>query len=365
MRISIFSKYIAKSWAVFFGGVLGILTLVIFMNHFIRIVKTAMTYGTSWGWIALSLLHMLPDVLCLSAPMAFQISILLTLSTMSEQGELIALRAAGFSFKAIVKPLLVCAVALSAALFVSNNWITPHSFKRIVILRDEAHSKITKVNLEPKTFLDLGDWQLYVENLDENTHEAQQIHLIRKNDSGALSTKVNAAKGRVLLTKTAIGLYLKDGQMQRLDDKDPSSFIAANFEDYTMTIPLTRAHEREIRAAELGTPRLIRYIHKHPTMSQQKKNEFRTEASLRNVLAVSPIVLLLISCPIGFSLGKRTNKGWGMLFSVIIIFTFYVIGACGVALGKKYACLSYIAPWLPIVIGLILAKYLWKKRLNI
>lgn len=365
MRIGIFNKYIAKSWFVFFTGVLGILTLVIFMNHFIRIVKTAMAYGASWGWIALSLFHMLPDVVCLSAPMAFQISVLLTLSTMSEHGELIALRAAGFSFKAIVKPLFICACIVSGVLFVCNNWITPHSFKKVLILREEARSKITKVNLEPKTFLDLGDWQLYVESLDSKTNEAHQIHLIKKADDGALSTKVNASGGKVILSKTAIGLHLTDGQMQRLDDEDPTSFIAANFADYTMSIPLTRQRTRDIRASELGTPRLLRYIHKHPLMTQQQKNEFRTEASMRNVLAFSPIVLLLISCPIGFSLGKRTNKGWGMLFSVIIIFTFYVIGASGLALGKKFACLSFVAPWLPIVIGLVLAKYLWKKRLNI
>ena len=79
MRIGIFNKYIAKSWAIFFSGILGILTLVIFMNNFIRVVRMAMRFGTSWGWIAMTLLNMLPDVIGLSAPMAFQISILFTL----------------------------------------------------------------------------------------------------------------------------------------------------------------------------------------------------------------------------------------------------------------------------------------------
>ena len=67
MRIKIFDKYIAKSWAVFFAGILGILTLVIFMNNFIRVVSMAMRFGTSWGWIFMTLLNMLPDVIGLSA----------------------------------------------------------------------------------------------------------------------------------------------------------------------------------------------------------------------------------------------------------------------------------------------------------
>lgn len=364
MHIGIFTKYIAKSLLAFFVGVLGILTFVIFMNHFIRVLDMAMTYGTSFGWIVSSLLNILPDVFCLSAPMAFQIAILLTLTNMSEHGELIALRAAGFSFKEIVRPLLFCAVILSVILVTMSNWLTPRSYKQFLNRRNEARSKITKVTLEPKTFLNLGEWDLYLENLDKATDTAQQIHLIKKDDSGALSTKVNAATGKVLLSDTAIGLRLEDGQMQRLDDKDPSSFIAANFDEYIMSISLLRANTRRLRVGEMSSTKLLRRLHQLP-LDQETINEYKTQISMRNVLALSPIILLFVSCPIGFSFGKRTNKGWGMLFSVIIIFTFYLLMTLGLSLGKKYGFLAYAGPWLPILVGVITAKYLWKKRLNI
>ncbi len=364
MHLSIFTKYIAKSLLTLFAGVLGILIFVIFMNHFIRVMDIAMTYGTSWGWVASSLLNLVPDVFCLSAPMAFQIAILLTLTGMSEQGELIALRAAGFSFKEIVRPLAGCAVILSVILVIMSNWITPHSYQRVLNLRTEARSKITKVNLEPRTFLDLGEWQLYVEELDPKTNEARQIQLIRKNDSGAQSTTVNARSGRVVLTDTAIGLELHNGQMQRLDDKDPSSFIAANFDDYVVHISLFKTKTRDLRVGEMTTTKILRRLHTVP-LDKATRNEYRTEISMRNVLALSPLILLLVSCPIGFSLGKRTNKGWGMLFSVIIIFVFYLLMTLGISIGKKVGFLAYPAPWLPVIVGAWVGQYLWKKRLNI
>ena len=364
MRIGIFTKYIAKSLLTFFIGVLGVLTFVIFMNQFIRILDMAMTYGTSFGWVVSSLLNVLPNVFCLSAPMAFQISILLTLTNMSEHGDLIALRAAGFSFKEIIRPLFICAVALTVVLFVMQNWLTPRSYKRLLDRRSEARSKITKVNLEPKTFLNLGEWDLYLESLDKGTDEARQIHLIKRNDKGALSTKVNAASGKVILSSTAIGLRLKDGQMQRLDEKDPSSFIAANFDEYVMSISLLKEQYRRLRVGEMSTTKLLRRMRTMP-LDQETINEYRTEISMRNVLSFAPIVLLFVSCPIGFSFGKRTNKGWGMLFSVIIIFTFYLLMTLGLSLGKKYGWIAYPGPWLPIVAGIAAARYLWKKRLNI
>jgi len=363
MSISIFTRYIAKSLLTFFAGVVGVLAFVIFMNHFIKVLDMAMTYGTSFGWVVSSLVNILPDVFCLSAPMAFQIAVLLTLTNMSEHGELIALRAAGFSFKEIVRPLLACAIALSVLLVIMGNWITPRSYKKFVNRKEEAYSKITKVTLEPKTFINLGDWDLYLEDLDEATHTAQLIHLINKNDSGSLSTKVNASSGRIILTDTAIGLQLKDGQMQRVDGKDPSSIIAANFDDYTMSISLVKARTRRLRVGEMTTTKILRSLRKDP-LTPALKNEFRTAISMRNVLALSPLILLFVSCPVGFSLGKRSSKGWGMLLSVIIIFAFYLLMTLGLSLGKKYAWISYPGPWLPIFTGIIAGHLLWKKRLN-
>ena len=283
---------------------------------------------------------------------------------MSEQGELIALRAAGFSFQEIVRPLAGCAVVLSILLVILSNWVTPRSYQKVLNLRTEARSKITKVNLEPRTFLDLGEWELYVEDLDSKTGEARQIQLLRKNDSGAQSTTVNAARGKVILTDTAIGLELHDGQMRRLDDKDPSAYTAANFDDYMMHISLFKNQVRRLRVGEMTTNKLLRRL-KHNPLDKATRNEYRTEISMRNVMALSPLILLMVSCPIGFSLGKRTNKGWGMLFSVIIIFAFYLLMTLGISIGKKIGWLAYPGPWLPVAVGFFIGRYLWKKRLNI
>ena len=364
MHISIFTRYIAKNLLTFFVGVVGVLAFVIFMNHFIKVLDIAMAYGTGLGWIVSSLLNILPDVFCLSAPMAFQIAVLLTLTNMSEQGELIALRAAGFSFKEIVRPLLACAIALSVILVVMNNWLTPRSYKEFVNRREEAYSKITKVTLEPKTFINLGDWDLYLDELNNSSGDARMIHLVHKKDSGALSTKVNASSGRVILTDTAIGLQLRDGQMQRISTKDPSSIVAANFDQYMLSISLLRSRTRRLRVGELTLTQLLRRLRKTP-LTQAQINEFRSAISMRNVLALSPLVLLFVSCPIAFSLGKRTNKGWGMLFSVVIIFSFYLLMTLGLSLGKKYDWISYPGPWLPILVGTYVGYWLWKKRLNI
>ena len=68
----------------------------------------------------------------------------------------------------------------------------------------------------------------------------------------------------MLLSDTAIGLRLEDGQIQRLDDKDPSSFIAANFDEYIMSISLLRANTRRLRVGEMSSTKLLRRLHQLP-----------------------------------------------------------------------------------------------------
>ena len=131
-----------------------------------------------------------------------------------------------------------------------------------------------------------------------------------------------------------------------------------------MNISLVRDKKRKQRVGEMTTTKLLRLL-RTGLVEKKLANEYKTTISMRNVLALSPIIMLFVSCPIGFSFGKRTNKGKGMLFSVIIIFSFYLLMTLGLSLGKKYGWISYPGPWLPIVTGIGTSCWLWKKKLNI
>ncbi|WP_424245677.1 lipopolysaccharide export LptBFGC system permease protein LptF [Elusimicrobium posterum] len=352
----------AKTLLASFGAALFVLVFLFFMIHFIKLFNMAVFYGADMLWVFSTMGKLLPDVFSLCAPMAFQLGVLLTLATMSENGEVMALRAAGFSFKEITKPIFIIAIALSAVLFVFSNYITPKTTKDFLDARANIGGRIAKVVLEPKTFMEIGNWSLYADTITDN-EVMTQVHLVSQDDKGSLSTKINALTGKVTLTNDYVFLQLFDGQMQRVSAQDQREIIAANFKKYRVTFPLTRQVSRRQRPTEFTTPGLFKLI-SEGEIAKDKVPEYKTEISMRQVMAFSPIILVFVSCPLVFSFGKKKTKAWGMLWSLVIILGFYGLMTAGVSLGKKQELVSYIAPFLPMVIGAGAGYYLWKTRLK-
>jgi len=346
----------------FFLGALFVLSFIFFMMHFIQLFNVAVTHGADMGMVLGTLIKLLPDIFVLCAPMAFQLAVLLSLGSMSESGEVMAMRAAGFSFGEITKPLFYFAAFLCVVIFIFANWITPKNTKSFFDERNNMRGRINKILLEPKTFISIGNWSLYADSIDGNNRMAQ-VHLVSTEDKSALSTKINALSGDVNLTRDYIALRLYDGQMQRVPAANPEQIIAANFKEYRVTFPLVVKSARAPRVEEFTTPQLFAKIYSG-NLDAVARAEYKTEAAQRQVLALSPFILLLLSCPLVFGLSKKAGKAWGMLWSIIIILFFYALLMAGVGLGKKYERLACAAPFLPVVTGLIISRYLWKTRLR-
>ncbi|MDR0291707.1 MAG: LptF/LptG family permease [Elusimicrobium sp.] len=363
MRIKILSKYMLTNLLTFFAGALFVLVFIFFMMHFIKLFNLALTHGADVGWVFLTVLKLLPDIFSLCAPMAFQLAVLMSLGAMSENGEVLAMRAAGFSFGEITKPLFFFAGFLCVVIFIFSNWITPKNTRAFFDERNNMRGRINKILLEPKTFIEIGSWSLYADSIDRKTNHMTQVHLVSKDDKSALSSKINALSGDVNLTRDYLSLKLFDGQMQRVPADNPSQIIAANFKQYRVTFPLVVKSQRDSRVEEFTTPQLLSKIYSG-NMETAARAEYKTEAATRTVMALSPFILVLLSCPLVFSLNKKAGKAWGMLWSIIIIFSFYMLLMAGVSIGKKYEIFAFFAPFLPVAGGLLAANYLWKTRLK-
>jgi len=307
---------------------------------------------------------LLPDIFALCAPMAFQLAVLMSLGGMSESGEIMAMRAAGFSFGEITKPLFYFAAVLCVVIFLFTNWITPKNTKSFFDERNNMRGRVNKILLEPRTFIEIGNWSLYADSIDQKTNRMTQVHLVSTEDKSALSTKINALSGDVNLTRDYISLKLFDGQMQRVPADNPAQIIAANFKTYRVTFPLSVKTAREARVEEFTTPQLFAKI-RSGKLTPLERAEYKTDAATRQVLAISPLILLLLSCPLVFGLGRKHGKALGMFWSAVIIFSFYMLLMAGVSFGKKYETFAYLAPFLPVIAGLIVSRYLWKIKLKV
>lgn len=349
-----------------FVGILFVLVFVVFMGQFSRIFSYAMKYGANIFWVMSMMVYLLPDILVLSLPISFQIALLMTLTNLSKTGEILALRASGLSFKEITRPIFFMAIFLTLILISLNGFFSPLALRNLEQQKKEISSKITKISLEPRTFIDLGDWELYTEEGDKARKNFNQVLLTRKNDNTALNTKINAAQGNFLTEANGIKIALTKGQMQRISDQDTGKIITAEFDKLNLFIPLAKeVKNRDLKPSEQTTLQLLENL-KNKQGTEKDFADYKSQPGTRFAWALAPLIFFFLTCPVAFIKGKSANRAAAMAFSLVFILGYFGLLTVLRDLAEKLpiVALALLLPLLTPLIGFITGKILWKKRLQ-
>src|SRR5437870_2995312 len=145
----ILPRYILRQFLPTFGAGLALFLGVLLMNQFLRLFTLAVMKGLPAWWILSCFARLLPSFASLAVPMAFLVSSMVTLGGLTDTGEVMALRAAGFSFYEIARPFLWLAVVLSVLLLGINHKFGPEGFHSFRKRTSEAAQKMAKIDLRP------------------------------------------------------------------------------------------------------------------------------------------------------------------------------------------------------------------------
>ena len=349
-----------------FVGILFVLVFVIFMGQFSRIFSYAMQYGANIFWVMSMMIYLLPDILVLSLPISFQIALLMTLTNLSKTGEILAMRASGLSFKEITHPIFFMAIFLTVILISLNGFFSPLALRNLDQQKKEISSKISKISLEPRTFIDLGDWEIYAEEGDKKRQNFTQVLLTRKNDNSALNTKINAAQGKFITEPNGIKIILNKGQMQRVSKQETGKIITAEFDKFNLFIPLAKeTKKRDLKPSEQNTLQLLENLRK---MQKDDKDfaDYKSQPGTRLAWALAPLIFFFLTCPVAFIKGKSANRAAAMAFSLVFILGYFGLLTVLRDLAEKLpiTALALPLPLLTPIIGFIVGKILWNKRLK-
>ena len=357
--MTILQRYFLRLFAPVFGLCLAVFTGVLVMNQFLKLFNLAVMKGISLFWIAACFARLLPYFLSLALPMAFLVATLVTLGQLSENGEVTALRASGFSFSEMTRPFLLVAVGLTGLLLAINHKYAPegfHSFRKQYL---HAAQQIARVDLTPGSFMRLGPWKLYARQADQASGRLEGVYLVRA-EPGHASVRVNARAGRLRLDAgRGVALELEDGELL-LPNADPRRYTAGRFARYRVSVPLAAplgAREQdipEINSAGLKARR------EDPATTPQHRVEYAVEFAVRSAAAFSPFVFFWIAAPLGLSFTKH-SRGAGFAASLAILLLFYGLLAFGIGLGRRQESLASFAPWAADAACLALGVWLTRR----
>ena len=167
-------QFILKS---FIGPFLAILLVVVFilMMQFLWLyIDELVGKGLSFkvileflGWGSATLLP-------LSLPLATLLSSMMTLGTLGENNELLAIKAAGISLQRVLVPLAIACVAISVGAFFIANDLIPVAYNNIYQLREDIGRTKEEIKIPTGTFY--SGIEGYILRVDERNDETGMMH---------------------------------------------------------------------------------------------------------------------------------------------------------------------------------------------
>ena len=167
-------KFILKSFVGPFIAILVVVVFILMMQFLWLYIDELVGKGLSFkvileflGWGGATLLP-------LSLPLATLLASMMTLGTLGENNELLAIKAAGISLQRVMIPLsLACAVISVGAFFVANDLI-PVAYNNIYQLREDIGKTKDEIKIPTGTFY--NGIEGYILRDDERNDETGMMH---------------------------------------------------------------------------------------------------------------------------------------------------------------------------------------------
>lgn len=225
-------RFILRSFVGPFFAILLVVIFVLLMQFLWLYIDELVGKGLSikviiefLGWGGATLLP-------LSLPLATLLASMMTLGTLGENNELLAIKAAGISLQRILVPLsIVCAGVCVGAYFISNDLI-PLAYNKIYTLRDDIGKTKEEIRIPTGTFYDgIDGYILRVDKRDKKTGQMYGVMVYNhtKNKGNVSLTIADSALLKMSQDKSYLSFHLYSGtNYEETNDK--------KYRDTTLTL---------------------------------------------------------------------------------------------------------------------------------
>ena len=357
-------RYILKNTFESFLMGLVIFTSIIFASDtLLTLIKQMSLYGIPFNVAIFIVILKLPAVLALTIPMGVLLSTVMTLNKMSLDSEISVMRACGISLARIARPVFFFGLmAMMAGLFI-NELIAPIANAQAKKLTIWAlQQKNVPNGTENFTLKELKDGKLkrlfYISKCENNKLYGITVLDMSKHSSMMfLQAKEGRAKKDYWEFENGVIYSINE------NGKVLNSTIFGNLDYYNN--PDLMGFVNEDHEKEMTTIRLVKYIYDHRHASPQSLSLYWMELYNKLALPMMSIVFVLIGVPLAIT-PPRVRFNRGFLFSIGVIFSYYILKALALSFGETCMLPAFFATWMPnLIIGSVGAYMFYKKAFRI
>ena len=360
--LSILDRYILKQlFDVFVLGVVVFTSIIFASETFTQLIKQISLYGIPFHIAIMMIVLNLPQVFVLTIPISTLFATVMTVNDLSLKSEITVLRACGIGLNRIAKPILCFALLMTVVSFFINEFIVPMSSvqsKSLAIYSlEQKHIPENKMNFTVKDIDKEGKLKrlFYAQWCKDKT--LNNVTVVDISNPKVVQI-VQAKKG----TTSDYGWKFDNGVIYSIA-QNGKTFNTSLFEESNITFGIGDVNELvKETTSEYNFFKLMKHIENQKSNLEKKiKLEYEVNLFDKLALPLTTFALAIIGIPLAITPPRaRVNRGF--LFSILIIFIYYVIRAFSLNLGATGTIPSFVAPWLPVLSISLLGAYLFYKK---
>ncbi len=357
-NLKILDKYIlSQVIGQFIMGVLVFTSIIFASEGFITLIKQISTYGVPFKVALMIIILHLPTVFVMTIPMGVLLATVMTLNNLSLLSEITVMRACGIGLNRIAKPIFIFAIVMSLVSFSINEFVVPVMTKQATNLALWAFGQKNipegKNNFTFKELKEYGTLKrlFYVGQCKNKT--LYNITLLDNSKDGTIQI-LQAREGKT----SPEGWKFDKGVIYTIAD-DGKVLDTAMFEqsDAMFGMDLSKEMNKNL-ANEHNFIQLLKYLSRPDV---ENKQELMISLYDKIALPLMTIALVLIGVPLAIT-PPRVRYNRGFLFSILIIFVYYLVRAFSISLGEAGTLIPAMAAFLPNIILSVAGIFIYYKK---
>ncbi len=354
------------------SAVLGtvLFTFVLFLQRVGKLFEILVRSSASPRTVASLFAMAVPFTLTFTVPLGVLVGVLIALSRMSSDGEIIAMRAAGIPARRVIPPVVAFAALAMCVAATASLWLTPYATWRTYKILNQLIAAELTSEVQPRVFEEqfpnrivyVGDvipgavtrWRnVFIADMTPPEERKNEAHDRGDNPRVTVASEAIAVPD---VARNLIQLSMLNVTTHELD-KD-NAYHRTVFPRGEQILEATKPSEVPVKAyAAMDTVPLYKIAYKDSTLEPDKRLEARIEFNQRLALPPACFLLALIGIPLGVS-SKKGGRAGAFVVTLALAFLYWVGLLFSNGLAKQQKLPVGIAMWIPnmvfAVIGLLL-----------
>lgn len=342
MSLPTLNRYIGREFLKMFSLCLVAFYVLFILIDFIERSRHLFKHGSNFGAVFGYFLYKSPFIIFNMLPVAVLLGTLLTLTILSKNSEITAIKAGGVSVVRAVMPIIGLATLISIGGFLLNEFIVPAAnlkseyIYKTGIKKQKWKVKYKKRNVWYKAEKGIYRFDLFVPEQEK----IQGVALFRFDDSFSLKERIEAEKAQYYNDKW----YLING-VQRVF-KENVLTGSALFEELEIDLPETPADLKiyQKNTDQMSYRELREYVTKLETEGYDP-TKYVVDMYGKLSFPLVTIIMAILAIPFAIRHGRQGGAAAGIGIAVVMGVIYYLAMSFMLAWGHSGALGSVTASW--------------------